>query len=153
MSKKVWGNATWYLFHTLAEKINEEYFLEKKKEFFDFISIICKNLPCPDCAEDATIILKNVNFNNIQSKDNLIDFFYQFHNKVNVKLKKPIFEKDDLNKYKNANTFNIIKNFLYHYFTRDYNDKMLIQSFSVNKIELHVRTFLVNLYNNGHIKQ
>ena len=63
MSKKEWGNATWYLFHTLAEKIDETYFHENKSKFFHIISIICKNLPCPECAEDATIILKNANLN------------------------------------------------------------------------------------------
>ena len=25
MKKKVWGNATWYIFHTLAEKLKPEF--------------------------------------------------------------------------------------------------------------------------------
>ena len=25
MQKKVWGNATWYIFHTLAEKLKPEF--------------------------------------------------------------------------------------------------------------------------------
>jgi hypothetical protein len=151
MSKKEWGNATWYLFHTLAEKIDETYFRENKSEFFHIITIICKNLPCPECAEDASIILKNANLNNIQSKELLKEFFFQFHNRVNAKLKKPIFNKDDLIKYKSAVTLNIMKNFIHYYFTRGYNEKMLMQSFSVNNIETPVKKYLVDLYNQAHI--
>ena len=151
MSKKEWGNATWYLFHTLAEKINEKYFIEHKSEFFNIINIICKNLPCPDCAEDSIIILKSANINNIQTKDNLKEFFFQFHNKVNTKLKKPIFNKDNLIKYKLKITINILKYFLQHFFTRTYNEKLLIQSFSVNNTEMLIKKYLIDLFNNKYI--
>ena len=151
MSKKEWGNATWNLFHTLAEKINEEYFLDNKIEFFSIINIICKNLPCPECAEDSNAILKTANLSNINSKQDLQDFFFQFHNKVNAKLKKPIFNSDELIKYKLAITVKIIQNFLNIYFKRRYNEKLLIQSFSVNKVETQIKNFLINLINNNNL--
>ena len=34
MEKKVWGNNIWYLFHTIAEKINKDKFLEQKNNLY-----------------------------------------------------------------------------------------------------------------------
>ena len=151
MSKKEWGNATWYLFHTLAEKIDEQYFLENKAEFFNIITIICRNLPCPECAEDSSTILKKANLNNLNSKENLKEFFFEFHNKVNTNLKKQIFNKDNLIKYQSAVPLNIMKHFIQKYFTRGYNEKMLMHSFSASKIETQIKKYLMDLYNNGNI--
>ena len=50
MEKKVWGNNIWYLFHTLAEKIKEDKYLEQKDNLFKVLEIVFKNLPCPDCS-------------------------------------------------------------------------------------------------------
>ena len=151
MSKKEWGNATWFLFHTLAEKIDETYFTDNKTEFFHIIGLICKNLPCPDCAEDAVIVLQGARINNIQTKEHLKEFFFQFHNRVNTKLKKPIFNNDELIKYKSAISVKIMQHFLQHFFTRVYNEKMLMQSYSANKIKGPIEKYLMDLFNNRHI--
>ena len=135
-AKKDWGNATWYLFHTLAEKINEQYFLANKIEFFTIISLICNTLPCPTCAEDSTKILNSVNFIIINSKQDLKQFFYEFHNKVNIKLNKPIFNFNEINKYKWANTRNIILNFIHFYFLNFYNEKLLTHQFQKRLIAI-----------------
>ena len=42
---KVWGPCTWFLFHTLAEKIKEEEFTDAKHKLLSFIANICNNLP------------------------------------------------------------------------------------------------------------
>ena len=39
MSKQQWGNATWYLFHTLAEKLKPE-FTSESGELFRQIKLI-----------------------------------------------------------------------------------------------------------------
>lgn len=112
MSKKEWGNATWYLFHTLAEKLKPQY-SGNTPEVFHLIQQICKNLPCPDCQEHAIKTLRTVNSSNIRTRENLIDFIWQFHNKVNARLNKPIFselERDKL--YKKAITMNVINHFI-----------------------------------------
>ena len=49
-----WGPSIWYLFHTLSYKIKEEEFPSICAELLDIIKIICKNLPCPSCAQHAT---------------------------------------------------------------------------------------------------
>ena len=47
---KTWGPCTWYLFHTLAEKVKEESFPLIKESLISLIIRICSNLPCPECA-------------------------------------------------------------------------------------------------------
>ena len=78
MSKKEWGQATWYLFHTLAEKIDEEYYIKNKAEFFRIVGLICSNLPCPECAKHSTEILRRLNIESIKSREELIKFFFDF---------------------------------------------------------------------------
>jgi len=111
MTKQEWGNATWYLFHTLAEKIKPE-FSNETPVLLDQIVQICKNLPCPDCQNHATKTLMSVNIKAITSRESLITFIWQFHNKVNARLKKRQISEEDRDKlYKKAITYNIIVNF------------------------------------------
>ena len=58
MSINVWGALTWKLFHTLAEKVDENKFLENKDKLVKIIIDTCKHLPCPDCSKDALNILE-----------------------------------------------------------------------------------------------
>lgn len=112
-TKLRWGPSTWYLFHTLSEKIKPEHFMNIRDEFLDIVKSICINLPCPSCAEHATNYIKNLNYNSIQSKDDLKLFFLNFHNFVNQRNKKPSFSMIELNdKYSKAKTINVMKNFI-----------------------------------------
>jgi len=111
----IWGKSTWYLFHTLAEKIKDEYFLQKRKEILDLIFLICKNLPCPICSDHAKEYLNSINFNNIQTKQSLKRMLFDFHNSVNAKKGYPIFNITELNIYEGAIISNIIQYFLNNY--------------------------------------
>ena len=43
-TKKEWGNATWYLFHTLSFKMKDEYFAELKNDFLiQILYFSCSN--------------------------------------------------------------------------------------------------------------
>ena len=79
-TKKEWGNATWYLFHTLSFKMKDEHFDELKNDFLNICTKICATLPCPDCSEHATEIMRNVKRENIKTKKDLQLFFFDFHN-------------------------------------------------------------------------
>ena len=81
--KMDWGEPTWFLFHTLAEKVKEEEFQNIRVELLNIIYSICSNLPCPVCSTHAKQHLNGTNFNNIQTKQQLKDFFFHFHNIVN----------------------------------------------------------------------
>jgi hypothetical protein len=114
-----WGEPTWFLFHTLAEKVKPEFFPEIQKELLNLIYTICSNLPCPNCAKHATQFLNGINFNTITTKDALRFMLHRFHNEVNRRKGLPDFPLDQLtSKYSAANTINII-----HYFMPFFDDK------------------------------
>jgi hypothetical protein len=111
-----WGEPTWFLFHTLSYKIKDEYFSQIKNDFLNICFIICRNLPCPLCAEHATQYIQNINVNAIQTKEQLKDLFFEFHNTLNKKKGFQIFQKINLDeKYSKAITVNIIHNFIHHF--------------------------------------
>ena len=123
-TKQRWGSSIWFLFHTLAEKIKEEEFLNLKDQLLDIIKSICMNLPCPECSSHATKYIQNLNYISIKKKDDLKIFLFNFHNYVNKRKGFKIFSLDELNsKYKKSNTINIIKNFIliYQYKNKSFN--------------------------------
>lgn len=138
---KSWGKATWYLFHSLAKKIKPEKFKEKKRELWNMIMIICKNLPCPDCREHASELLKTVKVEYILSDVVVLqNFFYTFHNIVNERKGYKILEFEECNKiYEKAILKNIIKNFIYHFSKNTNNTKTLLDDFHRKKA---IKTFM-----------
>ena len=112
MSKYIWGNACWYLFHTLAEKLKPECDDEVQTILYHFKQVSF-NLPCMDCAKHATDMMQNAKLDKVKTRDDLKQFFLMFHNVVNKKLNKPIFSKDECDKrYATANTVKIINHFI-----------------------------------------
>ena len=127
---KEWGPITWYLFHTLAEKVKEEHFTMLRKSLIEEIFIICCNLPCPDCANHARQKMLTLNRDSIKTKLDLKKMLLMFHNEVNAKNKKKIFTEDDLNeKYSKANLHNIVNMFLHVWSRPNPNPKLLTVSF------------------------
>ena len=121
-----WGEPTWFLFHTLSEKIKEESFASLKPELIQLIYSICTNLPCPDCSNHAKAYLDKINFNMIQNKEQLINMFFVFHNSVNKRKGYPLFKNDELHeKYSKAITVNIIQNFLHAFTQKNKNVHMI----------------------------
>jgi len=107
-----WGAPTWYLFHTLAEKVREDSFHLIRKELLDIIYTICTNLPCPDCANHATRFMQGVNYDTILTKEDFKELLFKFHNSVNSKKGFPVFSRSELDDmYSRANTANVIQNF------------------------------------------
>jgi hypothetical protein len=130
MKKKEWGNAVWYLFHTLAEKLKPEYNNETV-ELFKQISKICNNLPCPDCQTHAMEVINRHNRATVSaSKENLIVFLWRFHNSVNKRTGAPEFSREAVDaKYKLANTQQIIQYFINIMNKADNNSKSMLNSF------------------------
>ena len=130
MSKKIWGNSVWYLFHTLAYKIKSSD-ASDLKILFGHISSISKNLPCPECSEDSNSFLSRVNVNSItSSRENMITFLFEFHNHVNKKIGKPTYLLEDLKKYSLANTINIINHFNAVMNSNSNNSRLMMDSFN-----------------------
>lgn len=141
MSKKEWGNITWKFFHTLAEKIDENHFSDIKDKLINIILNTCSNLPCPDCSEHATNILKRSYIKNINNKNHFIEFLRQFHNIVNIKLEKKEVKKEEIvEMYKNENISKIFNQFIYYYKNIRTSERMMSNNF-------HRNLYLKNLVN------
>jgi len=109
----IWGEPTWTFFHTMAEKVNEEEFTTIKADILKYIYIICTNLPCPECAQHAGLYLSSINFNAIQTKAQLKDMLYLFHNEVNNRKGKSLLNRSELDdKYSNNVLTTVFYNFL-----------------------------------------
>jgi hypothetical protein len=122
----LWGAPTWFLLHTMAEKVKEENFMAFRAKMFEIIYTICTNLPCPKCSAHATDYLKGINFNAITSKRDLQLMLFKFHNEVNGRKSLPIFDLSELNaKYSAANTVNIIHNFFFFFRDKSKNVNMI----------------------------
>ena len=124
----VWGPPIWTLFHTLIEKLKEEHFKEIYMNLFNFIKQICKYLPCPDCSQHATSFLSKVKPEHISNKNDFKNMLFVFHNKVNARKQKKIFEYSEMDKYVNLNIIPVYNNFINVYNTKG-NMKMLTESF------------------------
>ena len=112
LPKMKWGKHIWTFFHTMAQKVKPEYFDVVKKDLFSFIIKICNTLPCPICTQHASEYMRSINFNNIRTKEDLIQMFHVFHNVVNARKNYEFFKPEQLAIYETANTVVVIRNFM-----------------------------------------
>ena len=52
-SRKFWGTPTWFLFHSIAARIDPIFHKENPHIIWDFIKQTCSVLPCPYCRYHA----------------------------------------------------------------------------------------------------
>jgi hypothetical protein len=146
-SKKMkWGEPTWILLHTLAEKVNENTFSQIRVELLNTIYSICANLPCPDCAEHATAYLNGINFKTIQTKEQLKYMLYTFHNTVNLKKGVELFPIANLDKYAQLNLINVIYTFIPFLQDKSNSIRMIANDFHrarmVSQLKLWFNTYI-----------
>ena len=140
---EVWGPAVWTLFHTLGEKINEEAYPYVSNELFKLIVRICKFLPCPECSTDASNFLAKIKMSELKTKADFKNTFYLFHNYVNSKKRKRLFNYANLNVYNKYRLIDVVNNFIANYHTKG-NMRMLTESFQ--------RQFVVKDFKNWFTK-
>ena len=145
---KEWGPCTWYLFHTLAEKVKNDSFLVVKDGLISIIKRICSNLPCPECAGHAQYKMNTLNVNSIRSKRDLQLMLLSFHNEVNQRTGKPIFTEQQLDsKYNTVVTSQIIQYFFQIWQKPVPNPKLLTASFHKSQI---LKEF-ISWWNTNHV--
>jgi hypothetical protein len=143
IKEMTWGEPTWYLFHTLAEKVDDRYFNQLLPKLLHFITRICNNLPCPDCTNHATNYLRSINYDKIETKEQLKHMLWTFHNVVNQRKGYMLFSYEDLNKkYSEAVTVNIIRNFFYHYSRKQYNIRLSMDNLTRRNILKELQQWL-----------
>lgn len=125
---EVWGPAVWTLFHTLAEKLNSNAYNQVIPSMFNMIVQICKVLPCPECSRDASNFLAKIRLSDYKTKDEFKNMLYLFHNFVNAKKRKPLYNYAYMNKYANMNLIFVVNDFIAKYNTKG-NMKLLAESF------------------------
>ena len=142
----VWGPPTWTLLHTMAEKIHEEDFNKLMPQMFILIKRICAYLPCPDCSQHATQFLAKLKPEQMASKIEFKNTLYLFHNMVNARKKKPLFNYGNINYYQNLNIINVFNNFISIYNTKG-NMKLLTESFQRVLVIKDLKRWLMNNIN------
>ena len=140
---EVWGPAVWTLFHTLTEKIDEVAYQVVSPQLFQMIVRICRFLPCPDCASDASIFLAKIKPSDVKSKTQLKELMYLFHNRVNVKKRKKLYNYGNINIYKRANLVNVVNNFTSKYQTKG-NMKLIAESFQRQFVVTEFKKWIVS---------
>lgn len=115
---EIWGPPIWRFFHTIAEKIKEDHYSKVAPVLLSFIIRICNYLPCPECSKHAVHFFNQVKPENYKTKTDFKTLFFMFHNQVNLRKKKNIFNHAGLENY---NKMNLIDT--YNQFIRVYNTK------------------------------
>jgi hypothetical protein len=138
---EVWGPAVWTLFHTLAERVHEDAYPFIATKLFDQIVQICKVLPCPDCSTDASIFLKKINISTIKTKTDFKNLIYLFHNYVNSKKRKPLFNVINLDMYKYYKLIPVVNNFLNKFNTKG-NMNLINESFQRSLVQNNFKKWI-----------
>ena len=151
VKEMLWGEPTWLLFHTLAEKVKDEEFPKIRQELLNHIMKICNNLPCPSCSQHATQYMRKVNFNAIHTVEDLKKMLYIFHNSVNERKKYAEYPYDELTgKYVDLDFNQVVNKFMFHFQQKVYAMNLIAQQISRQKQVVVVKTWFVN---NMHIFQ
>lgn len=142
MSKKIWGNITWRLFHTMTLTINDSN--HDIQNALDCIKRICKNLPCPICSNEASILLKKYNTQTIQTKEEFKKFIYVFHNNVNSRVNNPSILYEHLEKVHTMSLNAVLNEFFKVYSSIKSSSHMMMYNFHRNLVIDNTRKYFIS---------
>lgn len=142
LPKMKWGKPVWTFFHVMSQKIKPEYFNLVIKDFLNFILMICSALPCPICSTHASEYLRAINFNNIRSKDDLINLFFVFHNVVNQRKSYVVLQRDNIPSYENENTVVVLRNFIYAFEDKSRSMKLMADDLARSRISARFKFWI-----------
>jgi len=145
MKPSQWGPPIWRLYHILAANIREDRYHQLKGDIFSFIRRISSVLPCPDCAAHATAFLKRVSNEQIKTKQGLIDILCFFHNTVNNRTKKKLYNPADLKMYQYQNIIQSYNIFIQYYKTTG-NVNLIAESFQRTMVVNDLKKWLLSNY-------
>lgn len=145
--RTAWGHPIWLFFHSLSYKIKESSFPIVGQELLRLIHGVATNLPCPICSDHARDYMKNINFLAIQTKEQFINFLFQFHNSVNVRKGYPLFPREDVDKkYAFAILPAIFLKFEQAYRDKKYNPQHIHDEYVRNRILKQMRNWFQQHY-------
>jgi len=91
-SPEVWGEAFWFILHLGSSKASRQISPEDARLYWGFIEGIPLMLPCRNCSKHAAQFIQESRARRgaiCASRDSLVQFFVDFHNKVNERSGKP----------------------------------------------------------------
>jgi len=103
-----WSHPTWNFLHTFAEKVSVDFYNKNVDICIKIVKEICNILPCPVCRYHATLYMKNISIRNYRDKESFKKMLYDFHNAVNIRLRKPKYPYILLDNYKGMNIISIM---------------------------------------------
>ena len=124
-----WGPACWIFFHTIVAKVKPDQFLKIRDELTNQLRVICSNLPCPSCSNHSKLFFERQRSFNFQTKEEMIGFWWHFHNHVNKFKRKSEFSFQDLSQYSSRNLRDTYQNFTKQYSAKDTGLKMMNDTF------------------------
>ena len=142
LPKMKWGKPVWTFFHVMSQKIKPEYFNLVIKDFLNFVLMICSALPCPICSAHASEYLRAINFNNIRSKEDLINLFFVFHNVVNQRKSYAVLQRDNIPSYENENTVVVLRNFIYAFEDKSRSMKLMADDLARSRISARFKFWI-----------
>ena len=85
MNPEVWGPPAWTFLHSITINYPHNPTQEEKTQYFNFFDNLKNVLPCCICKEHYKRYLEEYPLlDNIDSKDKLIRWLINIHNKINV---------------------------------------------------------------------
>ena len=142
LPKMKWGKPVWTFFHVMSQKIKPEYFNLIIKDFLNFVLLICSALPCPICSAHASEYLRAINFNNIRSKEDLINLFFVFHNVVNQRKLYAVLQRDNIPSYENENTVVVLRNFICAFEDKSRSMKLMADDLARSRISARFKFWI-----------
>lgn len=136
---KVWGPIAWYMMHTLASRVNPQFYQNNRETFVNIIKNICAGLPCPICKAHAVKYVRNLSIRHVPTKEHFKQYLKAFHNNVNKLTNKPIVE--DISKYDHFNIFLVFRSFLNLFTYRRYSHQF-IESMRRRKVSDEIRKLI-----------
>ena len=111
MSKREWGNAVWFLLHTLSHKLLPAH-SDHAPRVLPLMIRIATHLPCDECSRHARHMLLQMQTRPIRGRADLVEFWRTAHNTVNRRLGKPEFSlRECIEQYGQANTGGVVQHF------------------------------------------
>jgi hypothetical protein len=100
MKKKIkthiWGPSAWTFLHAVSFAYPEEPTAEHKRAALNLFESLKFLLPCGDCCSHyCTVFDKDAFLRALENRDKFSKWVVDFHNSVNLRLKKPVFSYKD----------------------------------------------------------
>jgi len=92
------GRSTWILLHTMGARYPLEPSLEHQQTTQTFMTNLSRLFPCPQCAREFRELLKE-DPPKVATREVFSQWLCQLHNKVNARLKKPLFNCENVNSH------------------------------------------------------